>query len=194
MAGVECLRMAGEFGKTPPEWEGVALLLMDWLLELKSLGFVALAMVLGAVIGSERELADKPAGMRTHMLVSGAAALLVLLGNSLVEGFGDNLRSEWIRADPIRVIEAIVTGVAFLGAGTIIRRGPNHDFVQGLTTAASLLFTAAVGIGVATKEIVLAVGATLLALATLRSAFVIEKRIKSKGTKSQASRGEPEKD
>jgi len=76
------------------------------------------------------------------MLVAGTAALLVLLGNVLVDQFRDGLATEMIRSDPIRIVEAIVAGVAFLGAGTIIRHG-GRTAVQGLTTAAALLFTAA---------------------------------------------------
>ena len=151
---------------------------MKYLVELRMLGYVAGAMVLGAAIGFERELADKPAGMRTHMLVAGASALLVLLGDVLVAHFGTGLPGGLIRSDPIRIIESIVTGVAFLGAGTIIRRG--RDPVEGLTTAATVLFTAALGICVAVKQLVLAGGATLLALATLRLLGILETRLKRK--------------
>jgi putative Mg2+ transporter-C (MgtC) family protein len=132
--------------------------------EAEFIAVVAFAMLLGGVIGTERELADKPAGLRTHALVAGAAALLVglvdILAGSYV-GTGNN-----IQADPIRVIEAIVTGISFIGAGTIFRRSAG-DSVEGLTTAASLLTVAAVGIAVALKEHVIALGVTLLALFVL---------------------------
>ena len=105
---------------------------------------VIVAMILGGVIGYEREEADKPAGFRTHMLVAGAAALFVGLGNLIVQRFGSSFAGETIRSDPIRIYEAIITGVSFLGAGTIIRRGREHH-VEGITTAASLLMTAAIG-------------------------------------------------
>lgn len=146
---------------------------MDLISDLKVLGQVAIAMVLGGVIGAERELADKPAGLRTHMLVAGAAALLVLLGQILITSFSDRLGDQMMRPDPVRIVEAIVTGIAFLGAGTIIRHGTGHA-VQGLTTAATLLFTAAVGVAVASHEIILAIGATALALLTLRSVHRME--------------------
>ena len=159
---------------------------MEILPELKTLGYLAGAMLLGAVIGFEREVADKPAGMRTHMLIAGASALLVLLGEVLVARFGTEFRPGLVRGDPIRIIESIVTGVAFLGAGTIIRRG--GTIVEGLTTAATVLFTAAVGICVASKEVVLAVGATLLALVTLRLLAMLEPWLKRKaGTVSRGS-------
>lgn len=143
---------------------------------------MAIAMVLGGLVGFERELADKPAGMRTHMLVAGAAALLVLLGDILVSKFGQQFNAGLIRSDPIRIIEATVTGIAFLGAGTIIRNG-SREAVHGLTTAASLLFTAAIGISVALKEFVVAGGATVLALMTLRIAGIVETRLKQKEKK-----------
>lgn len=131
------------------------------------LGYVSLAMLLGALLGLDREIAHKPAGLRTHMLVSGAAALLVGLGNILVGHFDMELGHSMIRVDPLRVIEAVITGVSFLGAGTIIRHG-SSEYVEGLTTAASLLFVAGVGITVALSQVVLAVGITILALVTLR--------------------------
>ena len=155
---------------------------MKYLVELELLGYIAGAMFLGALIGFERELADKPAGMRTHMLVAGASAFFVLLGNILVAGFGSEYGTNLIRSDPIRIIDAIVTGVAFLGAGTIIRQG-GRSVVQGLTTAATLLFTAAVGICVALKEVVLAAGATLLTLLTLRLVHTVENWLKLKAGK-----------
>lgn len=135
-----------------------------WI-EFQLLGVVALAMLLGGVVGMERELADKPAGLRTHMLVSGAAALLVGLSNIIVDTF--TVEQSAVQVDPIRVIEAIVAGVSFLGAGTIIRR-PEAEQTEGLTTAASLLFVAGVGVGVATYHFILAVGAVILALLVLR--------------------------
>lgn len=134
--------------------------------EVWLLGNVALAMVLGAVIGVERELSDKPAGFRTHMLVSGAAALLVNLSNGIVADF--EAANSMLNVDPIRVMEAVVAGVSFLGAGTIFQRRQAQT-VEGLTTAASLLFVAGVGISVASDRIVLALGATLLVTVVLAS-------------------------
>jgi putative Mg2+ transporter-C (MgtC) family protein len=101
--------------------------------QLYILGFVALAMSLGASVGLNRELANRPAGLRTHMLVAGAAALLVSLGDVLVRHFDMTLSNNMLRSHPIHIIEAVVTGVAFLGAGTIIR-GNATDSVEGLMT------------------------------------------------------------
>jgi putative Mg2+ transporter-C (MgtC) family protein len=146
--------------------------------ELEMLGYVGGAMVLGGAIGFERELADKPAGMRTHMLVAGASALLVLVGETVIARYGNALPAGLVHGDPTRVVAAIVSGVAFLGAGAIIRHGDSP--VYGLTTARTVLFTAAVGICVAARQLVLAVGATILALPTLRLLGMLEERLKAK--------------
>ncbi len=128
---------------------------------------VALAMVLGAMIGFERELADKPAGLRTHMLVAGAAALLVGIGGRVIADYAvfDNSQTA-IRADPIRIIQSVIIGVSFLGAGTIIRQRASQE-VEGLTTAATLLFGAVIGICAGLGESLLAVVATALVLITV---------------------------
>jgi putative Mg2+ transporter-C (MgtC) family protein len=151
---------------------------MNWLMQLEIIGEVALAMLLGGVIGFERELADKPAGFRTQMLVAGAAALLVGLADALLLRFIVEGQTS-VRADPIRIVEAIVTGISFLGAGTIFRRSRSEQ-VEGLTTAASILLCAAVGISVALRQFVLAVAVTLLALIVLRGLTGIEKRLARK--------------
>jgi putative Mg2+ transporter-C (MgtC) family protein len=137
-------------------------------LQLHILAYVVLAMLFGAVLGLDREIAHKPAGLRTHMMVSGAAALLVALGEILTQRFDVEPGQTIIQVDPLRIIEAVITGVSFLGAGTILRHGITHQ-VQGLTTAASLLFAAAVGVTVALSQLVLAAGITILALLTLRA-------------------------
>jgi putative Mg2+ transporter-C (MgtC) family protein len=151
---------------------------MNWAMQLEIIGEVALAMLLGGVIGFEREMADKPAGFRTQMLVAGAAALLVGLGDALLLRFLVEGQTS-VRADPIRIVEAIVTGISFLGAGTIFRRSRSEQ-VEGLTTAASILLCAAVGISVALRQFVLAVGVTLLALIVLRALTGVEKRMAPK--------------
>lgn len=145
----------------------------DW----EVLAEVAIAMVLGGVIGLEREIADKPAGLRTHMLIAGAAALLVGLGGAMIRRFGD--AGAEVSSDPIRVIDAVVTAVGFLGAGMIIRRSDTSE-VEGLTTAASVLFAAAVGICVALREFLLAAGVTVLDVATLRGVGILEARLRQR--------------
>jgi putative Mg2+ transporter-C (MgtC) family protein len=142
--------------------------------QLKILLYVVISMLLGAVVGFDRELADKPAGLRTHMLVAGSATLLVSVGKLIIPQFG--LNDMALGSDPLRIISAIITGVSFLGAGTIIRRG-NEDRVKGLTTAAALLFVASLGICVALSKILLAIGVTVIALATLRGVVYAERKL-----------------
>jgi putative Mg2+ transporter-C (MgtC) family protein len=143
-------------------------------LQLQILFYVGLAMLLGAAIGLEREIEDKPAGLRTHMLVAGVAALLVALSDIMIEHFNVALGSELVRSDPTRIIQAVITGVSFLGAGTIIRHRSTRQ-VEGLTTAASILFASAVGVCVALSQLVLAVGVTALVLVTLHGVGRAEK-------------------
>lgn len=135
---------------------------------------VLAAMGLGAVLGVERELAGKAAGLRTHMLVAGAAALLVKMGGVVVEGI-DREVGVPVATDPMRVIEAVITGVSFLGAGTIIRRGGEGD-VEGLTTAASILVTAGVGVAVALGQWIVAVALSVIVLLTLRAVHLVVAR------------------
>ncbi len=132
---------------------------MDFQSQLYLLAHVAGASLLGSLVGMERDLADKPAGMRTHTLTAGAAAFLVLLGDVVLESFDpQNL----ISGDPIRIIQAIVVGVSFVGAGTIFKnKDGDGGPVEGLTTGASLLSVAAMGIGIALHLYWLAVGVAL---------------------------------
>jgi len=138
---------------------------------------VVLAMFLGGLIGLERELADKPAGLRTHMLVAGASTLLVVLGDIMIEQYSGSVFVDAVRADPIRIMEAIITGISFLGAGTIIFRN-RKESVEGLTTAASILFSAAIGIAVALHQYLLAAFLTVIAIVILFGLGYIERFIK----------------
>jgi putative Mg2+ transporter-C (MgtC) family protein len=148
--------------------------------QLEILVEVLIAMLLGGLIGFERELAGKSAGLRTHMMMAGSAALLVALGDVLAQHF--HARSgEMVQTDPIRIVEAVVTGVSFLGAGMIFRRDGNAE-VQGLTTATGVLLTAGIGICVALRQIVLAVGVTLVTMAILRGLVWLEKRVSARAT------------
>lgn len=132
---------------------------MEFNLQLAALGNILLAALLGGLIGLEREIADKPAGLRTHMLVGVSAALLITLGLYLIDTFGE---VEYVRTDPIRIVEAVVVGIGFLGAGTIIHR--EGGGVRGLTTSASIFAVAAIGIGTALGLYPLAIGVTLAIL------------------------------
>lgn len=113
------------------------------------------AVLLGAVIGAEREYQDHPAGLRTHILVALSACVFALLSIESVHmaGFAD----EQVRIDPLRVIEAVTSGVAFLAAGMIVfSRGQ----VKGLTTGAGMWLAGAVGLAVGLGYWFIAVVAT----------------------------------
>ena len=149
-------------------------------MEIERLVSILVAMLLGGLVGLEREIAGKPAGLRTNMLVAGASAFIVKLSDLLVERFvADVGQTALVRVDSLRVIEAVVTGVSFIGAGTIIRRSEDLE-VEGLTTAATLLFTAALGMAVALGAPWLALGAALAVVLTLRVVAMVEKRIPRK--------------
>jgi putative Mg2+ transporter-C (MgtC) family protein len=137
----------------------------------------AYAMVLGGVIGYERELKNRPAGFRTHMLVAGAATLLVELGELLM--FDARYRgSPFITIDPLRLVEAVVSGVAFIGAGTIFATRSGQT-VAGITTAASLLMVAIVGVAVGFGFYVLSLAVTLLTLLVLTVLNLAERKPKA---------------
>ncbi len=128
---------------------------------------LALAAALGGVIGFERELRDREAGLRTHMLVCLGSALFTIVS---AYGFHEFLVSgdQVVRADPTRIAAQIVTGIGFLGAGAIIRQGVS---VRGLTTAATLWVSAAIGIAAGAgyyPGAVLGTAVTLLALWPIR--------------------------
>jgi putative Mg2+ transporter-C (MgtC) family protein len=102
---------------------------------------LALAALLGGILGLNREMAFKPAGMRTHALVSLGAALATITGLALTQPPGEDA------AAPGRIIQGIVAGIGFIGSGVILHRRDNHT-VEGLTTAASIWVIAATGIAV----------------------------------------------
>jgi putative Mg2+ transporter-C (MgtC) family protein len=112
-----------------------------------------LAAALGAVIGYQRERANKPAGLRTHILISLGSALFTVVS---IFGFGDGV-------DVSRVAAGVVTGIGFIGAGVIFR-GMRGDHVMGLTTAASVWVTAAIG---------LAAGVGMYLIATVVAAITV---------------------
>lgn len=140
---------------------------MRLVAELRVLGWddtlvrVAVAAALGGAIGLERELDEKAAGLRTHMLVSVGSALFTLVG---AYGFGEFPSGS---VDPSRIAAQIVTGVGFLGAGVIFRQGFT---IRGLTTAASLWLVAAIGMAAGAgywKGALIATGAAVVSLRPL---------------------------
>jgi putative Mg2+ transporter-C (MgtC) family protein len=135
---------------------------------------IAGAMALGGLIGIEREIAQRPAGFRTHMLVAGACALIVGLGGSMLEHFSQ-LHPDYVQADPFRLVGGVIAALGFIGAGTIFRQ--SEQGISGLTTAASLLFSGAIGVAAALQQWIMAIGATLLALFVLFALRAIERRL-----------------
>lgn len=129
-------------------------------------GFVArlfVAMVLGGSIGLERQLRGRSAGLRTNILVCLGSAAVIVVFQKLYYDADPGVQSA-IRLDPARAAAGVITGIGFLGAGTIIK---SKDFVRGLTTAASIWVVSAVGISVGLGEFTIAVALTLLVLLTL---------------------------
>lgn len=137
---------------------------------------VAAAMLLGGVLGIERELGKHAAGLRTHMLIAGAAALIVGLGDVIAHHFADEQYRDLLRIDPGRLIEAVVAAVGFVGAGAILRSS-RADHVRGLTTASSLLMAAAIGIAAGLGNYLLAAGASVLCVLVLAVFRRLEHRI-----------------
>ena len=125
--------------------------------EWELVGRMVVAALAGGLIGLDRQVLNKPAGIRTHMLVAAgsslfvAASILILGEAALVDG----------RGDAVRIPAAIVTGVGFLGAGAILRSG---ERVSGLTTAAGIWVTAAVGVLIGAGFWVIGIAATVIML------------------------------
>lgn len=129
-------------------------------LRLATLGRLLLASILGGMIGLERELSGKPAGLRTTMLICVGATLLTELSLQIA-GLGTE---GGFRSDPARLAAQIVPGIGFIGAGAILH---GRGRVTGLTTAATLWVATAIGIAVGAGAYVEAIGTTLLVLGTL---------------------------
>ena len=130
---------------------------------------VIAAVLLGAILGIERERAGKPAGLRTHMIVCLGTAVVVLACTEVNMGL-DGLS---------RVIQGIVTGIGFVGAGSILKLSEQRE-IKGLTTAAGLWMTAAIGISVGLGVLGLAVIGTVLTLLVLGLEHVVDSRIARK--------------
>lgn len=129
-----------------------------------------LAAVLGSLIGFERERLSWAAGLRTHMLVCVGSTLMMIVS---AHGFGEVLSQEHVGLDPSRIAAQVVSGIGFLGAGSILLRG---EVIRGLTTAASLWATAGLGLAVGGGMYVEAIAATLIILFILAGLKPLEKR------------------
>ena len=139
---------------------------------LTILGHLLVALVAGALIGFERSYQGRPAGFRTHTLVCMASAVLMIL--AVYQSAWFHASAEIIRIDPTRMAQGIMTGIGFLGAGVIVKEGAS---VRGLTTAASIWTTAAIGILAGVGFYFPVIVVTALTLGTLSMFRWIEARM-----------------
>lgn len=128
-----------------------------------------LSAVIGGLIGTEREASNRPAGLRTHILVSLGSTLIMLVS---IEGFYDIETGLWV-GDPVRLAAQVVSGIGFLGAGTIMRTG---DRIKGLTTAASLWVCSGIGLAIGNGYYLGGLLTAGIALVTLMSLGNFEKK------------------
>jgi putative Mg2+ transporter-C (MgtC) family protein len=131
---------------------------------------LVLAAALGSVIGFERERLSWAAGLRTHMLVCVGSTLIMIVS---AFGFADVLGNQHVVLDPSRIAAQVVSGIGFLGAGSILLRG---EIIRGLTTAASLWSVAAIGLAVGGGLYTASIAATIIILIILAGIKPIEKR------------------
>lgn len=125
---------------------------------MQDLVAMLVSTILGTMVGWERQIGRKPAGLRTHILVCLGSTMFVLVTRHAVADIGGpNL-------DPTRIIHGVITGVGFLGAGSIMR---TEGYVHGLTTAASVWMVSAIGVAVGVHAYSLALMGTVLALIVL---------------------------
>ncbi len=143
--------------------------------ELAVLLKIVLAVVAGAIIGMEREMHGRPAGLRTHLLVSAGSCLVMLISEAVYQKYGALPGSGVVRIDPGRIAAQVVTGIGFLGAGVIIKEGFS---VRGLTTAASLWVVSAIGMAFGLGMISAGFIATAVTLMSLLWLKKLEPRIR----------------
>lgn len=134
-----------------------------------------LASLLGGIIGLEREIHGRPAGFRTHLLVSLGSCLFCISSVEFYRIFGDFSGINPVGVDPGRIAAQVVTGIGFLGAGAIIREKAS---IRGLTTAACLWVAAALGIACSIGLFYLAISVTAVALISLLLLKQVEKRLR----------------
>lgn len=135
---------------------------------------LVLAALFGTIIGLDREYREKEAGFRTHFLVSLGSALMMIVSQY---GFSEILTHNGVSLDPSRIAAQVVSGIGFIGAGTIIF---NHQIVRGLTTAASLWATAGIGLTAGAGMSWLALAATILTLVALEGLSLVFRSLGSR--------------
>ena len=135
---------------------------------------LVLAALFGTIIGLDREYREKEAGFRAHFLVSLGSALMMIVSQY---GFSEILTHDGVSLDPSRIAAQVVSGIGFIGAGTIIF---NHQIVRGLTTAASLWATAGIGLTAGAGMSWLALAATILTLVALEGLSLVFRSLGSR--------------
>ena len=139
------------------------------------LGKLFTAAILGGIIGWERHRRGRPAGLRTHLLVCIGVTLMMLVSEHIFVQYQSHGHNSILRVDPARIAAQVVTGIGFLGAGTIMR---SRASIRGLTTAASLWVVAGIGLAVGSGFILPAVFTTVIAIAILTLNALVEKKMK----------------
>lgn len=148
---------------------------MGSLADMEMVAKLLLASVLGALIGLEREVHGRPAGFRTHLLVSLGACLFTIISIDFYRIYGNFSGTTPVGVDPARVAAQVVTGIGFLGAGAIIREKAS---IKGLTTAACLWVAAAIGLSCGVARYAPAVVVTFLAFVSLLLLKKVENRLR----------------
>ena len=144
---------------------------MDWQMIMR----LFLAALLGGIVGMERGSGDRPAGLRTHVLVCTGSALIMLVS---IYAFDPQTYTR----DPGRIAAQVVSGIGFLGAGTILHEGLT---VRGLTTAASLWMVAAIGLAIGSGMVLMGIISTVIMLITLVTFHGWEKRLPGNGSNAR---------
>ena len=136
---------------------------------------LVLAAVLGAVVGLEREVHGRPAGIRTYLLLCMGSALIMVVSEFLFFKYEARGLGDILRADPGRIAAQAITGIGFLGAGVILRY---KDTIRGLTTAACVWVACAIGLAIGAGFYLFGTAVTILTLASLVGLKVFERRLK----------------
>jgi putative Mg2+ transporter-C (MgtC) family protein len=139
------------------------------------------ALVIGGLVGIQRELTHKPAGLRTHMLLALGTALIVITADE----------SGMSKSDLSRLFQGLVTGIGFLGGGAILKLTAEHE-IHGLTTAAGIWLTAAASAAAGIGQLALAVVGVCLGLLVLAAFVKVEKRLGHRASQDAANRKPPD--
>lgn len=137
--------------------------------------------LLGGLVGLEREWKQKPAGLRTHMLIAAAATTIFFLGDQILVEYAAKY-DDLLAPDPIRLLQSVALGISFIGAGTIVKN--KEGTPENLTTAASILLVAMIGSAVGLGLYIAAIGLTIMSLIVTAGLQRVEQAFKTKATTS----------